>query len=53
VRSINIMQGDLPHPVPIEVVKTLQSLVDSRGLLNFVKSFWVAGLWVILELAIS
>jgi hypothetical protein len=34
VRSINIMQGYLPHPVPIGVVKTLQSLVDSRGLLT-------------------
>jgi hypothetical protein len=53
VRSINIMQGDLPHPVPIGVVKTLQSLVDSRGLLNFAKSFWVVGLRAILELAIS
>lgn len=48
-RSINgsigvaslIMQGDLPQPVPIGVVETLQSLMDSRGHLNFEKSFRV------------
>jgi transcription antitermination factor NusG len=48
-RSINrsigvaslIMQGDLPQPVPIGVVETLQSLMDGRGQLNFEKSFRV------------
>ena len=48
-RSINgsmgvaslIMQGDLPQPVPVGVVETLQSLMDSRGQLNFEKSFRV------------
>ncbi len=48
-RSINgsvgvarlLMQGDVPQPVPIGVVETLQALTDSRGLLNFEKSFRV------------
>ena len=48
-RSINgsigvaslIMQGDLPQPVPTGVVEALQSLMDSRGHLNFEKSFRV------------
>jgi hypothetical protein len=53
VRSINIMQGDLRHPVPIGVVKALQLLADIRGQFNFEKSLWVAGLWATLELAIS
>jgi len=48
-RSINgsvgvaslIMQGDLPQPVPVGVVETLQSMMDSRGHLTFEKSFQV------------
>jgi transcriptional antiterminator RfaH len=48
-RSINgsmgvaslIMQGDLPQPVPVGVVETLQALMDNRGQLNFEKSFRV------------
>jgi transcription elongation factor/antiterminator RfaH len=49
-RSINgsvgvsglIMQGELPKPVPVGVVETLQSLVDSRGRLSFEKSIRVS-----------
>ncbi len=48
-RSINgsvgvaslIMQGELPQPVPVGVVETLQSVMDIRGHLNFEKSFRV------------
>ena len=36
-----IMQGELPKPVPVGVVETLQALMDSRGHLNFEKSFQV------------
>ena len=36
-----IMQGELPKPVPSGVVETLQAMMDSRGHLNFEKSFRV------------
>ena len=48
-RSINgsvgvaglIMQGELPQPVPVGVVETLQALIDSHGHLTFEKSIKV------------
>ena len=48
-RSINgsmgiaslIMLGDLPQPVPVGVVETLQALMDKSEQLNFEKSFRV------------